>query len=203
MSTAAAPTRMKAHERRELVLEAATRVFGERGYVGATTDGVARAAGVSQPYVVRMFGSKSALFAAVLERSLERLIEMFGEAARTFERERQHDPSADLAHCIGRGYVELLRDRGTLLSLMQAFMLGADPEIGPIARAGWIRVYRFLRDDVGLAPEAVVEVLSSGMLINTLVGVRLAADWGDPDVQELITAALPTKGDLLRDLAEQ
>lgn len=193
---------MKAHERRELVLEAATRVFGERGYVGATTDGVAREAGVSQPYVVRMFGSKAALFAAVLERSLDRLLEMFRAAATTFEREREADPGAELAHCIGRGYVELLRDRGILLSLMQAFMLGADPEIGPIARAGWVRVYRCLRDDVGLPPEAVVEVLSSGMLINTLVGVRLAADWDDPDVQELIAAAMPTKADILRDLAE-
>lgn len=193
---------MKAHERRELVLEAATRVFGERGYVGATTDGVAREAGVSQPYVVRMFGSKSALFAAVLERSLDRLLEMFRSAPAAFERERERDPEAELMHCIGRGYVELLRDRGILLSLMQAFMLGADPEIGPIARAGWVRVYRCLRDEVGLAPEAAVEVLSSGMLINTLVGVQLAADWDDPDVRELITAALPTKAGILRDLAQ-
>ncbi|MBN8883980.1 MAG: helix-turn-helix transcriptional regulator, partial [Salana multivorans] len=47
---------MRGSERRELVLSAAAEVFGERGYVGATTDAVARAAGVSQPYVVRMFG---------------------------------------------------------------------------------------------------------------------------------------------------
>jgi TetR/AcrR family transcriptional regulator len=192
---------MKAHERRELVLEAATRVFGERGYVGATTDVVAREAGVSQPYVVRMFGSKAALFAAVLERSLDRLLEMFRGASAAYAEQRATDPDAQLEQCIGRGYVELLRDRGILLSLMQAFMLGADPDIGPIARAGWVRVYRCLRDEVGLAPEAVVDVLSSGMLINTLVGVRLAADWDDPDVQELIGAALPTKADILRDLA--
>lgn len=192
---------MKASERRELVLEAATRVFGERGYVGATTDGVAREAGVSQPYVVRMFGSKSALFAAVLERSLDRLLEMFRAAPVAYAEQREQDPDAEMMACIGRGYVELLRDRGILLSLMQAFMLGADPEIGPIARAGWVRVYRCLRDEVGLTPDAAVEVLSSGMLINTLVGVRLAADWDDPDVQELISAAMPTKASILRDLA--
>ena len=54
--------------------------------------------------------------------------------------------------CIGRRYVELLADRGLLLSLMQAFMLGADPEIGPTARAGFLRVYRLLRDEAGSRP---------------------------------------------------
>ncbi|MDQ1606691.1 MAG: hypothetical protein QOJ18_1058, partial [Microbacteriaceae bacterium] len=29
-------TRMRAEDRRELILEAATRVFGDRGYIGAT-----------------------------------------------------------------------------------------------------------------------------------------------------------------------
>ncbi|MBN8881353.1 MAG: TetR/AcrR family transcriptional regulator, partial [Salana multivorans] len=103
---------------------------------------------------------------------------------------------------VGRNYVDLLRDRGILLSLLQAFMLGADPEIGPIARAGWIRVYRTLRDEIGLTPEAVVDVLSGGMLINTLVGVRLAADWEEPDVRELLETALPTKVGILRELAD-
>jgi len=190
--------RMRAEERRELVLAAAASVFGERGYVGATTDAVARAAGVSQPYVVRMFGSKAALYRAVLERSLDRLVGMFREAIAT-SRNRE-----ELAACIGVEYVELLADRGLLLSLMQAFMLGTDPEIGPIARAGWIRVYRVLRDEAGLGPEEAMDVLSGGMLINTLVGVRLAADWdAEPDVREMLAAALPNKADVLRRLVDE
>ena len=60
-----------------MILAAAAGVFGERGYIGATTDAVAKASGVSQPYVVRMFGTKAALFQAVLERSLDRLIAEF------------------------------------------------------------------------------------------------------------------------------
>lgn len=194
---------MPAAERRELILAAAAKVFGERGYVGATTDAVAREAEVSQPYVVRMFGSKAALFEAVLTRSLDRLLAMFREAAEEFETERAADPAAELSHCIGRNYVELLRDRGILLSLMQAFMLGADPEIGPVARAGWMRVYRCLRDEIGLAPEEVVWVLDRGMLINTLVGLRLAADWDDADVAEMVATALPQKADIVRALADE
>ena len=40
--------RLPAAERREQMLNAASIVFGERGYTGATTDAVAKAAGVSQ-----------------------------------------------------------------------------------------------------------------------------------------------------------
>lgn len=194
---------MPAHERREQILAAAAKVFGERGYVGATTDAVAREAGVSQPYVVRMFGSKAALFGAVLNRSLDRLLDMFRDAAYEHDHLPAGGPEAGLEQCIGRNYIELLRDRGILLSLMQAFMLGADPEIGPTARAGWTRIYRVLRDELGLAPEAVVDVLSRGMLVNTLVGLQLAADWDDPDVREMIGTATPHKADVLRDLANE
>src|ERR1700754_4481418 len=75
-------TRMRSQDRRELILEAATAVFGERGYGGATTDAVARAAGVSQPYVVRMFGTKEALFLEVLHRALDKLLAAFRGALR-------------------------------------------------------------------------------------------------------------------------
>jgi TetR/AcrR family transcriptional regulator len=191
-------TRMAAGERRELVLAAAAGVFGERGYVGATTDAVAKAAGVSQPYVVRMFGTKAALFQAVLERSLDRLIASFRQ-----EIAENKPASEELQMCIGRRYIELLTDRGLLLSLMQAFMLGADPEIGPTARAGFLRVYRLLRDEAKFTPEQASQFLSGGMMINTLVGLRMGADFdSDPEVREMISATMPTKAAMLRDLAQ-
>jgi len=189
--------RMKSEDRRELILAAAAGVFGERGYVGATTDAVAKAAGISQPYVVRMFGTKAALFQAVLERSLDRLIVEFRQEIADFTPE-----SGELHACIGRRYAELLSDRGLLLSLMQAFMLGADPEIGPTARAGFMRVYRLLRDEGQFSPEEATDFLAGGMMINTLVGLRMGVDFdSDPDVNEMLNAAMPWKAAILRDLA--
>ena len=41
-----AGTRMPAHERKTLMLQAAVRVFAQCGYAEATTDSIARAAGV-------------------------------------------------------------------------------------------------------------------------------------------------------------
>ena len=73
-------TRMRAVKRRELILDAAMRVFGDHGYVGTTTAEIARAAGVSQPYVVRMFGTKERLFVDVLHRALDTLLAAFRAA---------------------------------------------------------------------------------------------------------------------------
>src|ERR1700750_1999010 len=117
--TVAPVSRMPSDERRELVLKAATQEFGERGYFGTTTDKVAAAAGVSQPYVVRIFGTKEKLFLAVLERALETLMAAFRRALA----ERSDET---VGHRMGEAYVDLLQDRGLLLSLMHGFVLGAD-----------------------------------------------------------------------------
>lgn len=196
-------TRMRSEDRRALILEAATAVFGERGYHGATTDAVARAAGVSQPYVVRMFGTKEALFLAVLDRALERIIDTFRAAVEENRASADADDPEALAVCVGRNYVDLLADRGLLLSLMQAFMLGSDPVVGAAGRAGLRRVYAYLRDEVGLDPEATNQFLAHGMFLNTVVGLRMADDYdGDPAVRELLDEMLPTKIDVLLKLRD-
>src|SRR3954452_23641811 len=74
--------RMRAVDRRERILAAAAEVFGRRGYVGATTDQIARAAGISQPYVVRMFGSRKALFRECLESAHGALLAQYGRVLR-------------------------------------------------------------------------------------------------------------------------
>src|SRR5215207_5113972 len=166
---------MRAGDRRELVLTAATAVFGERGYFGTTTDAVARAANVSQPYVVRMFGTKEALFLAVLERALTRLLETFRAAIA----ENPESSPEEIHHRIGASYGELLTDRGLLLSLMHAFVLGSDPEIGRAARRGFLEVYRLLRHEAAFTAEQAQSFPATGMLLNTLVGLRMADDFDD------------------------
>jgi TetR/AcrR family transcriptional regulator len=185
--------RMRAEDRRELVLEAATAVFGERGYVGTTTDAVARAAGVSQPYVVRMFGTKEALFLAVCERALGRLMHTF----RTAITENPGLSREEIHHRLGAAYSDLMIDRGLLLSLMHAFVLGSDPEIGRAARRGFLEVYRLLRHEADFTPQEAQSFLASGMLLNTLIGLRMADDFDDPDVRELIECVAPTKAEVL------
>jgi AcrR family transcriptional regulator len=190
---------MRSDERRESILKAATEVFGARGYAGATTDAVAKAAGVSQPYVVRMFGTKEALFLAVLGRSIDRVLETFEEVVTTAPVSTTPE---ELHILLGRSYADLLTDRGLLLSIMQAFVLGGEPEIGPVARAGFMRVWRFMRTRAGYSADGAYAFLSGGMMLNTLVGLRVALDYDtDPDVREFIDVAVPTKADIVRRLA--
>ena len=195
------PTRMPAEQRRESILSAATEVFGERGYVGATTDAVAKAAGVSQPYVVRMFGTKENLFLEVLHRALERLLATFRGVIAEHPDEVGCEP---LAGRIGAAYADLLADRGLLLSLMQAFMLGADPVVGPAAREGFLQVYRLLREEAGFTPEQADQFLSHGMMLNTLVAIGMAGDYAsDPRARELVDVCLPSKAPLVVALAKK
>src|SRR3978361_1397820 len=192
-TTAAVPaTRMASDERRVLVLEAATAVFGQRGYAGTTTDRVASAAGVSQPYVVRMFGTKEKLFLAVLQRALDVLMSAFRRALA----EESHTPVHER---MGLAYAALLSDRGLLLSLMHGFVLGSDPEIGKLARCGFLEVYKFLKVDAGMTPVEASDFLAQGMMLNTLVGIRMADEYDtNPDAREMLEIAMPNKVALLR-----
>src|SRR5918994_1678773 len=120
---------------------AATAVFGAKTYVGTTTDEVARAAGVSQPYVVRLFGTKEKLFIEVVQRAYARLIAEFRQALPgTIEGRRER---------MGTAYTGLLAERGLLAVIANSTALGGEPEIGRVARAGFSDIWRLLRDEAG------------------------------------------------------
>ena len=61
-------TRLTAEQRRESILRAATEVFAATGYRAGKVSDVAARVGVSEPVIFQNFGSKAALYAAVLDR---------------------------------------------------------------------------------------------------------------------------------------
>lgn len=76
----ATPSRRRAahlgpERRRPLVLDAALRLFAERGYRGTSMEAIAAAAGVTKPVVYECFPGKEPLFRALLEREERRLLE--------------------------------------------------------------------------------------------------------------------------------
>src|SRR3954463_12888652 len=100
-------TRMSAGERRAQVLAAATRAFAAGGYAGTSTDAVAKEAGVSQPYVVRMFGTKLDLFLAVFGHACARIEAAF----RGVLEEGPFDPVGEAGReRMGQAYSDLLAD---------------------------------------------------------------------------------------------
>lgn len=88
MSTRPAARRAREKRaRRDTILEAAARVFGEKGAAQATMDDVAEAAAVSKGTLYLYFKSKDDLFVALTHRPLEAVLERFGELVE--------DPSLD------------------------------------------------------------------------------------------------------------
>ena len=73
--------RLTAKERGDEVLQAAVRAFAASGYEGTKTDEIARLAGVSQPYVIRLFGTKQQLFLAAVQSVCEQIEQSFRDAA--------------------------------------------------------------------------------------------------------------------------
>jgi AcrR family transcriptional regulator len=62
------PQRLAPPARRALIVEAAGRLFGQRGYDATRLDDVAAAAGVTKPILYRHFASKRELYVALLQR---------------------------------------------------------------------------------------------------------------------------------------
>lgn len=179
---------MSADERRKLVLAAASKAFARGGYHGTTTDAVAKEAGVSQPYVVRMFGSKAELFREVFARAVERVITEFEPTLRKIAEDPDNE---ELWEEMGGRYVQLLlEDRDLLLVMMHGFAAGSTPEIGAQARAWMAKVYTQIRESSGCTPEQARSFIASGMLLNTLFAMEAPQHAGDdPALGELTMCA--------------
>lgn len=105
---------------RERVLQAADRLWGERGVRGASLDDIAREAAVTKPTVYYYFADKSALFTAVVCSVLEEHGGALKTASRRGGRARDRLVSA-LAYLIGArcSAPRLLRDGGVPLTVDQ------------------------------------------------------------------------------------
>lgn len=185
---ASAPVRrMPGHQRRQQILQAAVAAFAESGYAAATTDEIARIAGVSQPYVVRMFGGKHALFIAAHTYVIDRIEAAFRAAVE------QRDEATSPMEALGRAYLDLIPDRNLLRMMQHSFTMGADPQFGPAGRDCLVRIYQLVRELTGATPQEANAFVAHGLLINTLLTLQLPeiAD-SDPSTAELVRAAMGT-----------
>ena len=161
-------TRMRAEDRRVHILEAATRCFARTGFVGTSTDAIAREAGVSQPYVVRMFGTKQELFLEVFDKAARRVADAFEAVLVGGE----FDPASEEDRArLGAAYTDLLADRDLMLVMLHGFAAGDSPEIGERARSSMATIYELLRRG-GIEADDVRDFIAHGMLLTVLMAMR-------------------------------
>jgi AcrR family transcriptional regulator len=171
--------RKTAEERREAVLDAALVEFAERGLHGASTEAIAAAAGISQPYVFRLFGTKKELVKAVIARC-------FLQTLETFQRAAEGKRGEEALDAMGTAYVGLLLpDRTRLRAQMQAYAASHDPEIREVVRAGFGDLHAYVERVSGLPPADVSRFFATGMLLNVINSMDLEES-GEPWAQRLL-----------------
>jgi AcrR family transcriptional regulator len=164
-----AGTRQTAEERREAVLAAALEAFARGGLHGTSTETIARAAGISQPYLFRLFGTKKTLFLATIDRCMADTLELFRQAAG----ERRGQEALD---AMGEAYASMVTtDRTRLLAQMEGYAACDDPEVRDAMRAGYGKLHLFVETVSGLDEAAVANWFARGMLLNVAAAMDL---WG-------------------------
>jgi AcrR family transcriptional regulator len=157
-------SRMTSAERRADVLRVAVSRFAKTGYQGTSTEDVARAAGISQPYLFKMWPTKKALFISLVEHGFERVRQAFVEAVGDATGE-------DALARMGERYGELLRDRDQLLLQMQAYAACDDDEIGAVTRHEFGRLWREVARLSGADDDRLQAFFATGMLMNVIAAM--------------------------------
>ena len=154
-------------ERREEILDAALVEFADKGLHGASTDDIARRAGISQPYVFRLFGTKRELFKAVEVRCFRQTLEIFQRAAEGKRGE-------EALEAIGQAYGQLLEgDSVYLRAQMQAYAACGDPEIRSVVRDGYGDLVAYVERVSGVDKARIATFFAKGMLMNVIASTHL------------------------------
>jgi AcrR family transcriptional regulator len=158
--------RMPAAERREAILEAARIEFSRGGLHGTATEDIARRAGITQPYVFRLFGTKKALYLATIERCFDRIQRTFAAAADAAE------PGKEL-QAMGQAYGPLLRDRSLLLGQMHSYADCSDPEVRALVSRRYGELWEWVERRAGANPDEMRDFFAKGMLLNVIAAIDL------------------------------
>jgi AcrR family transcriptional regulator len=191
MAVKSAGNRLPRAVREQQMLDAAVRVFSQRGYHGAGMDEIAEAAGISKPMVYAYLGTKEELFVACLHREGTRLMEAVAAVAAL-------DLSPDEQLRAGlRAFFRFVAAHRDGWSVLYRQARGQQPFAGVITqmRGRWIEIVTgLLRRGAPTAPDVTAVAYA-------IVGaVESLADWiaehggGDPDLMADGLAELTWRG---------
>lgn len=124
--------RLKAPQRREQLIEVATKLFARNGYEATTTAAIALAAGVTEPILYRHFKSKQELFVAIVRavsaQTMQHWQELIGGITDPVERIRriakefpQHTKALDDAYHVLHGALSTSRDRKVIAVMKEHY----------------------------------------------------------------------------------
>jgi AcrR family transcriptional regulator len=157
---------MSAEERRESVLDAAVAEFAKAGLAGTSTEAIAARAGISQPYLFRLFSTKKDLFIAAYDRAFTAIESQFIEASEGLTGDQALDAMA-------RSYHDLLANRDLLLVQLHTYAASGDADVRAAARSSYGRLWRLVEARSGADSESLRVFFAMGMLWNVAVALDL------------------------------
>ena len=171
-------------ERREIVLRESIPVFARYGFEGATTAEIAKRAGVTQPYIFKLFGSKKALFIEACERNMGTTVAQMRESAGG-------KTGHEALEAMGHAYVERMdNNRDSLLLQMQQYAACWDEDVQRTVRTCMQAMWNMINEMAGLPMEETAVFVAKGMMCN----VMAAADrsyGNDPQWVPVLEALWP------------
>jgi AcrR family transcriptional regulator len=159
---------MTAEDRRNSVLVAAVSEFARGGFAGTSTEHIAARAGISQPYLFRLFGTKRDLFVATMGLMHQRIEKTFRDAA-------EGRTGIEAMKAMGEAYLEMLGERDLLLLQLHGYAASDDEDIRRAAREGFRHLWSVVEQLTGLPEGAVRAFFAQGMLLNVLAAFDAAA----------------------------
>jgi len=149
---------MTADDRRAQILDVAVSEFADKGLYGTSTETIAQVAGVSQPYLFRLFGTKRDLFLAASELCFDRIRDTFTVAAES-------SPDDRLA-AMGRAYLRLVSQRRLLLMQLQTYAACADDVVRARVSRRYADLFHHVMRVSGEGEDEVRQFFAVGMLLN-------------------------------------
>ena len=116
-------TRLPRQARRRQLLDAALEVFVSRGYHAAAMDEIAERAGVSKPVLYQHFPGKLELYLALLDESIETLIQAIEGALRST------NDNKDRVHATFRAFFDFVAAQGETFRLVFESDLSNEPPV--------------------------------------------------------------------------
>jgi AcrR family transcriptional regulator len=159
-------SRLSREERRARILDAALLEYGSSEVLEVSTDRIAARAGVSAPYVFRLFGTKWDLAIAAIDVHTSRMEDMIREAIDL------RGTVAALDSINGAFVVLAAKSPEMIRCLLHIWAAASDVRIGDAARASFSRLFQQIRLLSGAPDSVVIEFF--GRL--TLVVVTTALD---------------------------
>jgi AcrR family transcriptional regulator len=183
------PSRQTAGERRTAVLAAAITEFARSGYAGTSTEAIANRAGISQPYLFRLFGTKKDLFVATYDLVGFRIINELTKACEGLEGE-------DAKIAMGDAYLELMQDPEMLQVQLHGFAAApADPDIARSCRRTFDVLADVFYERTHGDEEDLREFFAMGMLINVMSAIDVLSE---PDSWAETICQMPLKADAIK-----